>query len=99
MDDTENKINQEIIRRAIERSSIGEQEKKELHRRQSVIDALEEVTDLTRSELEDIAREVRESYASVNEDFFSIKQQFKLVALFGSLLMGIIAVVVWLLLF
>ena len=67
--------------------------------RQSVIDALEEVTDLTRSELDDIAREVRESYASGSEYFFSIKQQFKWVAIIGSLLMSIIAVVVWLFLF
>ena len=97
MNNTENKINEEIIRRAIKRSDLKAQKKEKLLNRQDVIDALEDVTDLPRLELENIAREVRESYADGGEGFFSIKHQVFLAALMGSLFVSIIAVAVWLL--
>ena len=97
MNNKENKINEEIIRRAIKRSDLKEQEKEKLLKRQDVIDALEDVTDLPRLELENIAREVRESYAHGGENFFSIKHQIFLAILTGFTFVSVIAVAVWLL--
>ena len=97
LNDTENKINEEIIRRAIKRSGFREQEKEKLLNQQDIMDALEDVTNLPRLELENIAREVRESYTHGSKDFFSIKHQFFLAALMGFILLSIIAFAVWLL--
>lgn len=97
MNDTENHINEEIIRRAVERSGFREQERENQLNRQDIMDAIEDVTDLPRSELENIARDVRESYTHGRNDFFSITHQILLAALMGFLLLSIIAFSVWLL--
>ena len=97
MNQTENKINEEIIRRAIKRSGLEKREREKLLNRQDVIDTLEEVTDLPRVELEQIALEVRKSYATDGKEFFSIKHQVSLAALMGFVLVSIIAFAVWLL--
>ena len=71
----EKKIQAEIRRRALERANhrILEQN----HRRNDgfTLDALEEVTGLSRSELEQIAAEVRASFERPPRDYFSIKAQ------------------------
>ena len=92
----ENKINQEVIRRAIERSDVKTQEKEKLLKQQDVIDALEDVTDLPRLELEQIAREVRESYANSGDEFFSVKHQLLIIGLIGFTVVSFIAFAVWL---
>ena len=96
MNATERKLNEEIIRRAIEQSDFQEQEKEKLLKQRDIIDALEEVTDLPRVELEKIAREVRESFTNGGEAFFSIKHQIILATLIISAVLSIIAFVVWL---
>lgn len=97
MNDAENKINEEIIRRAIKRSGFREQEKEKLLDREDILDALEDVTDLPRLELENIARDVRASFTHGSEDFFSIRHQIFLTASMGFLLLGLVAFAVWVL--
>jgi len=71
----EKKIQAEIRRRAFERADHSSLEQN--HRRNAglTLDALEEVTGLSRSELEQIAAEVRASYERPRRDYFSIKAQ------------------------
>ena len=95
MNETENKINEEIIRRAVKQSDLKALEKEKLLKQQDVIDALEDVTHLPRLELENIAREVRESYAHGGDDFFSLKHQILMTVLLVSLFVSIIAAAVW----
>jgi hypothetical protein len=96
MNMTENNVNEEIIRRAIKRSDFKTEEKEKLLKRQDIIEALENVTDLPRLELEQIAREVRESYVNGEDRFFSIKHQSLIGSIVGFALVGIIAFVIWL---
>lgn len=98
-DDMENKVNEEIIRHAVNRSGIREREKERQLYRQEILEALEDVTDLPRWELESIFRDITESYVRGEGDFFSIKHQAVLAAYMGAFAFGIIAIAVWLLSF
>jgi len=98
-DDTENKINKEIVLRAVNRSGFGMRERERRLHHQDILDALEDVTHLPRWELESISRDVRESYARRGGDFFSVKHQAVLAASMGSFLFGLIALAVWMLFF
>jgi len=85
----EEKIKEEIIRRAIERADVREQEKRNLSQRKDIFDALEEITELSRAELEEIEREVREAFSDNRKEFFSIKHQIFIVLLIGCILLGV----------
>ena len=75
----EKNIQAEIRRRAFERADHRNWEQN--HRRNDAftLDALEEATGLSRSELEQIAAEVRASFERPRRDYFSIKAQLILV--------------------
>jgi hypothetical protein len=70
-EDYEEKIQREIIRRALERSRGKEQERKI----QDVVEVLCDMTDLSRNELNRIAARVMETNPGDNDRFFSINQQ------------------------
>lgn len=73
--DFEVKLQKQIRRRAFERRDRLQHEKQRRRVIQHTLDALQEVTKLSRSELEAIAREVQLSSACLDENFFSIKNQ------------------------
>jgi hypothetical protein len=89
---TKESIQQEIRRRAFERFDDLQEEKVNLQNSRYTLDALQEVTGLPRVELETIAQEVRNSFATYQENFFSIKNQ--MIWVFGSL--GVFAFLTWL---
>ena len=88
----EEKIQQEIRRRAFDRVDLQKQEAAGQQYTRYTIDALQEVTGLPRIELESIANEVRASFGTGEEKFFSIKNQ---IILAGSVLMPL-CVLAWL---
>jgi adenylosuccinate lyase len=88
----EEKIQQEIRRRAFDRVDLQKQEAAGQQYTRYTIDALQEVTGLPRIELESIANEVRASIGTGEEKFFSIKNQ---IILAGSVLMPL-CVLAWL---
>jgi hypothetical protein len=65
----------EIRKRAFKRRDSLEQQTASARYTQNTIDALEQVTGLSRLELESIAGEVSASFAADYDDFFSIKDQ------------------------
>jgi hypothetical protein len=69
------KLRKTIRRSAFERADRLQHEKQRILDIQYTLDALQEVTKLSRSELEAIAREVQLSSACLDEKFFSIKNQ------------------------
>ena len=75
MDKQEEKIQEEIIRRALKQSDFHDQEKLKQLQSESTLETLQEITGLTREELEKIAEEVRSSQVQDGEGFFSIKNQ------------------------
>jgi hypothetical protein len=94
LNDVEEKIKEEIIRRAVEQADIREQEKQKLRRRKDILDALEEITELTHAELEEIEREVREAFSDHRKEFFSIRHQIFIVLLIGCALLGVFILLV-----
>ncbi len=85
----EERIQEEIVRRTLERSHFLQQEKEKLLHTQDILDALQEITDLPREELEDIAKEVRSSHVREDEGFFSIGNQIILASIFVLIFLGI----------
>ncbi len=88
----EAKIQKEIRRRTFERADILQQEKQHLQKTQHTLAALQEVTGLSRSELESIADEIKLSRQVTNEELFSIKNQILMT--FG--VSGLILILGWL---
>jgi hypothetical protein len=86
------KIQREIRRRALDRADLHHQETADRQYTRYTIDALEEVTGLPRLELETIANEVRASYGTNEDVFFSIRNQIIMV---GSALVPLI-ILAWL---
>jgi len=91
----EEKIQEEIRRRALEQSDSLQRESQKLVHTQDTLDALEEMTGLPRAELEKIAKEVRSSHDQ--DHFFSIKRQILLTLILGLALFSAVIVMVWLL--
>lgn len=85
-------IQREIRRRALDRADLHHQEAADRQYTRYTIDALEEVTGLPRLELETIASEVRASYGTNEDVFFSIRNQIIMV---GSALAPLI-ILAWL---
>ena len=93
----EKKIQEEIRRRAFARADLLKQKKDSHLDTRFTIDALQEVTGLPRSELEQIADDVRSSFKSQRKDYFSIKSQFSLVfGLLAALALLVYGLIRWL---
>ena len=90
--DFEEKLKKEIRKRAFERRDRLRHEKQRRQDIQHNLDALYEVTELPRSELEAIARDARLSCMCHDEDFFSIKNQ----VLVACGIFGFVIILVWL---
>jgi hypothetical protein len=73
--DIDDRIQREIRKRAFDRKDSLEQQTASAQCTQNTIAALEQVTGLSRLELESIAGEVSTSFAADYDDFFSIKDQ------------------------
>lgn len=93
----ENKIGEEILRRALKSSYAHQHEKEKLRYAQDMLEALQEITDLPREDLEKIANEVRSSYVDDVEGYLSIKYQIIFVGTFVLILLGMPILAVWLL--
>ena len=85
----EEKIQEEIRRRAFARADFLKQEKASHIDTGFTLDALQKVTGLPRSELKQIADDVRASFKRQRKDYFSVKYQFIIV-------LGSLAVLVFL---
>jgi len=96
MDKQEEKIQEEIIRRALERSDFDQEQKLELLQTQSTLDSLHEITGLPHAELDKIAEEVKTSYAQSKEGFFSIKNQILIVIIIGGIFFSLLILSLWL---
>jgi hypothetical protein len=79
--DMQEAMKEALIRRALEEVSFKEKQREEDLCVQDTLGALEEITTLTRAELETLANEVRRSYAG-KDTFFSIKNQILLTVAF-----------------
>ena len=93
----ESKIQSEIKRRVIARSTSVQKEKDTLLDAQYTLEALHELTGLPLSEIEEIAREVRESFSPDNDDTFSIRNQFLSVALLVLIIILVLGLTIWIL--
>lgn len=72
---TGDRIQREIRKRAFDRRDSLARQADRAQRTQATIDALEQVTGLSRSELERIAGEVAVSFKPDKDDFFSVRRQ------------------------
>jgi hypothetical protein len=89
---TKDSIQQEIRRRAFERFDYLQEKEINLQSSKHTLDALQDVTGMPRMELETIAEEVRNSFQTYQENFFSFKNQ--MIWVFGSL--GFFVFLTWL---
>jgi hypothetical protein len=71
-----------LIRRALEKVSFKETQSEEDLYIRDTLEALEEITPLSREELETLAKEVRCSFEVKEDTFFSIKHQILLAGAF-----------------
>lgn len=85
-------LQREIRKRAFDRmDSLARQAASDQHT-QNTIDALEQVTGLSRAELERIAGEVAASFTAHRDDFFSVRDQ---LIISGSTFIPLL-IVIWL---
>jgi hypothetical protein len=80
--DVQEERREALIRRALEEVSFKEKQKEESLCIRDTLAALEEITTLTREELEILANEVKRSCEGREDKFFSIKHQIELAVLF-----------------
>jgi hypothetical protein len=83
----EAKIRKEIRRRALERAHLLRQEKQNLQKIEYTLDALQEVTELPRPDLQSIAEEVRLSRQMTRDNFFSVRNQILMTLGVSSLIL------------
>ena len=83
----EAKILKEIRKRALERAQLLRQEEQNQQRTKYTLDALQEVTELPRADLESIADQVRLSHQMMRDNFFSIKNQILMTLGISSLIL------------
>ena len=86
-----------LIRRALGEASLREQRREEDHCIQDILEALEEITTLTRGELETLADEVSRQYESKKDTFFSVKHQILMTSAFMGLISCVPILGIWLL--
>ena len=95
--ESEEIIEGEFLRRVLKRAySHQKEEEKRLYAR-DMLDVLEEMTDLSRHELERIAEEVRWSHNDDGEGFFSLRYQVVFVGLSMMVLLGLPVLALWVL--
>jgi hypothetical protein len=91
----ESKIQAEIKRRVLERSTSVKKEKDTLLDTQYTVEALHEMTGLPLSEIEQIATEVRKSFSPDDADIFSIRNQLLAIALLVVIIMLLLGLTIW----
>jgi hypothetical protein len=89
----DDRIQREIRIRAFNQRDSLEQQTASAQFTQNTITALEQVTALSRLELESIAAEVSASFAADYDDFFSIKDQ---LIISGLTLIPVLIIMIWL---
>lgn len=77
IEDIEETIRQEIARRAFEKANLDKQKAETRY----TLDALEEMTGLSRAELEAIEKAVRADPPQEPDEFFSVKHQLIIAAI------------------
>jgi hypothetical protein len=80
--DMQEDMKETVIRRALEEVSAKEKQKEEDLYIRDTLEALEDITTLSREELETLAKEVRRSFEVKEDTFFSIKHQILLAGAF-----------------
>ena len=88
-------LGEEIVRHVLIEASIREQQTEEAQDRQDVLEALLEVTSLTRAELEEIIIKVEGSCDRGRDTFLSIKQQVMVASAMLAFLLCVPAVFIW----
>jgi hypothetical protein len=87
---------EEIVRRVFIEAALREQRREENQDSRDLIEALQELTDLTRAELEEIVMKVRVSCCDRETDtFFSVKHQAILVSTMLTFLIGLPTLFIW----
>jgi lysyl-tRNA synthetase class I len=76
--DMQEEMRETLIRRALEEVSFKEKQKDEDLCLQDTLAVLENITTLSREEMESLAEEVKRSYEIKEDTFFSIKHQILL---------------------
>jgi hypothetical protein len=76
--DMQEEMRETLIRRALEEVSFKEKQREEDLCIRDTLGALEEITTLSREELEILAKEVKRSYQGKEDTFLSIKHQILL---------------------
>ena len=89
-------LSEEIIRRVFIEATLREQREEVSQDRRDLIEALQELTNLTRAELEEIIMNVRVSCCDRERDtFFSVKHQAILVSTMLAFLIGLPTLFIW----
>jgi hypothetical protein len=94
--DMQGAMREALIRRALEEVSFKEKQREEDLCIRDTLGALEEITTLTRRDLETLANEVRRSYEGKEDTFFSIKHQILLTSAFVGLTSSLPILGMWL---
>lgn len=92
----EEKKQREIIKRALEKAHRKERQREGDLYIKDTLEALHEITELSRVELDMIAEEVSASYADDIDQFFSIKNQIIIACVAVFIFMSIPIAAVWL---
>jgi hypothetical protein len=82
-------------RRILEEASFREKQREEAQYLQDMLDALQELTSLTKPELEAITMKVRRSPVQDRDTFFSVKHQTILVSAFLGIFLFLPALCIW----
>lgn len=85
-----------LIKRALEGASLKEKHKDEDLYMRDTLETLEEITTLTREELETLANELRRSCDGKEDTFFSIKHQMLLTGAFFAFISCVPILGIWL---
>ena len=88
-------IQREIIRRALERSRMAQEERERLLEQKDTLAVLQEMTGLTPVELEHIAHDVTHGSVHEGEGFFSVKNQILFTGISALTVLGIPLVTIW----
>jgi len=91
----EQKIHREIVRRALERSRAGQEERERVLFQKDLLNALRELTGLPQKELEQIAHEVIAGPASNGAGYFSIPYQLLFTGLLAITVLAIPVLAMW----
>jgi len=88
---------EETVRRVLEEASLQEKQREEAQYVQDMLEALQELTSLTKPEWEAVIMKVTHSPVPDRDTFFSVKQQTILVSAFLGIFLFLPALCVWML--